>query len=99
MCEAPGRHRTRILIVDDDEDTQALLHVLLTGAGYHNLVAAQSAAMHHTRAAMDQRVTISLGGAAAFPGPETSPSALLTTADQALYRAKAKGRNQVVLDA
>ena len=41
-------------------------------------------------------VTISLGGATSIPGHEDRPEALLRKADEALYRAKAEGRNRVV---
>lgn len=40
-------------------------------------------------------VSVSLGVAAWQPGPENTPSELLKAADEALYRAKRNGRNQV----
>ncbi|MBU6498562.1 MAG: diguanylate cyclase [Rhodospirillales bacterium] len=40
-------------------------------------------------------VTVSIGLACATPGSETTPAALLESADQALYAAKAGGRNRV----
>ena len=44
-------------------------------------------------------VTLSCGVASAIPGPDSSLEALLRRADDALYTAKARGRNQVVLAA
>lgn len=41
-------------------------------------------------------VTISLGGATCIPGHADLPETLLQKADEALYRAKAEGRNRVV---
>ncbi|MEB3279228.1 MAG: PleD family two-component system response regulator [Lyngbya sp.] len=41
-------------------------------------------------------VSLSLGVAAVIPSNETSPQNLIEMADRALYRAKAKGRNQVM---
>ena len=45
------------------------------------------------------RVTISLGAAAGVPTPGSSSDALVRMADEALYRAKAAGRNRVALAA
>lgn len=42
-------------------------------------------------------VTISLGAASGIPTPEQGPEAWLRLADNALYRAKAEGRNRSVL--
>ena len=42
-------------------------------------------------------VTLSCGVAYTVPGPESSPENLLGNADNALYEAKAQGRNRVVL--
>ena len=44
-------------------------------------------------------VTISLGVATAAPGEATSPEALISAADEALYRAKRAGKNRVESDA
>ncbi len=48
----------------------------------------------HSRSAVSQHVTLSLGIACMNPTPYTSPTALVAAADTALYRAKAEGRNQ-----
>lgn len=41
-------------------------------------------------------VTVSIGVAVAWPGPDEEPSSLMRRADQALYEAKRQGRNRVV---
>lgn len=43
------------------------------------------------------RITISLGVSSLVPSTAAGPTALVTAADQALYQAKAAGRNQVCL--
>ncbi|NJK69257.1 MAG: diguanylate cyclase [Microcoleus sp. CSU_2_2] len=43
-------------------------------------------------------VTLSLGVASTFPQPETSHENLIAAADHALYQAKDKGRDRVILD-
>jgi diguanylate cyclase (GGDEF)-like protein len=43
------------------------------------------------------KVTISLGVAAAVPGPQDTEQQLLKAADAALYEAKRQGRNQVAV--
>lgn len=53
----------------------------------------------HRATPLDQTVTLSLGVAALIPTENTSLNALITAADQALYKAKARGRNCVVGDA
>ena len=40
-------------------------------------------------------VTISIGLATGIPGPDDSPAEYLRQADQALYKAKEKGRNRL----
>jgi len=44
------------------------------------------------------RVTISIGIAVTIPSIKNSPKDLLKTADQALYNAKANGRNRFSID-
>jgi diguanylate cyclase (GGDEF)-like protein len=43
------------------------------------------------------RVTVSIGVACLQPGPLDEPEALLRSADEALYQAKAHGRNRAEL--
>ena len=43
----------------------------------------------------DIRITISSGLATGIPGPDDSPAEYLRQADQALYKAKEKGRNRL----
>ncbi|HKQ30596.1 MAG TPA: diguanylate cyclase [Burkholderiales bacterium] len=50
----------------------------------------------HVNNVVGHDVTISLGVAAAVPEPGSSFAAMVAAADEALYRAKAVGRNQVI---
>ena len=52
----------------------------------------------HPSSAAAPFVTLSIGIAAMIPGEGSDAADLLARADQALYRAKAAGRNRVVLD-
>jgi len=52
--------------------------------------------IEHRASSVGEGISISIGVASTRPNAEDSPDHLLQQADQALYRAKAKGRNQVV---
>ncbi|MDM9382885.1 PleD family two-component system response regulator [Chlorogloeopsis sp. ULAP01] len=49
----------------------------------------------HSQSTVSQYVTLSLGVATIIPSFDTSPSTLIAAADQALYQAKAEGRNRI----
>jgi diguanylate cyclase (GGDEF)-like protein len=55
--------------------------------------AVESLALMHELSSTGRHVTISLGGASAVARRDTSPNVLLSTADEALYRAKERGKN------
>ncbi|MCE4553733.1 diguanylate cyclase domain-containing protein [Roseateles cellulosilyticus] len=54
-------------------------------------------AIPHTTSDAASHVTLSLGTVSLRPGPDTLASDLVQAADDALYRAKAGGRNQAVM--
>ncbi|NLY26939.1 MAG: diguanylate cyclase [Alcaligenaceae bacterium] len=58
--------------------------------------AVEALALPHAHSTTAPVVTVSLGVAATIPGADQSTDALLKAADDALYRAKRAGRNQVV---
>lgn len=49
----------------------------------------------HTRSRVSEFLTFSLGVASTLPNPQSSSEALIAAADQALYQAKAKGRDRI----
>ncbi|MCW9013410.1 MAG: GGDEF domain-containing protein [Gammaproteobacteria bacterium] len=57
----------------------------------------QQAALVHGTSPVSDYVTVSIGIAAANPGDEVTSLGLFKAADKALYRGKAKGRNQIVV--
>lgn len=52
-------------------------------------------AIAHASSSAAPIVTLSIGVATIRPGPSVSPDLLLSRADQALYKSKANGRNQI----
>lgn len=49
----------------------------------------------HVNSAVDQHITLSLGMATLIPNSDSSPAHLIAIADQALYQAKAEGRDRL----
>lgn len=58
----------------------------------------EALALAHPGSAVGGRVTVSAGVASAWPKQGEDPNSLVSRADQALYRAKAAGRNRVQMD-
>lgn len=52
--------------------------------------------MPHRRSTVEPYVTLSAGVAAVIPTQESSPAMLIAATDQALYQAKAEGRDRVI---
>lgn len=55
------------------------------------------AQLTHATSPLDENVTISIGIVSVVPSDQMTPLGLFKAADKALYSAKAKGRNQLVL--
>ena len=58
------------------------------------LTAVRSLRLPHAASSVEPYVTISLGVASLIPHSELSPSTLIAAADEALFVAKAQGRNR-----
>ncbi|MDF2959818.1 MAG: hypothetical protein K0S39_1553 [Paenibacillus sp.] len=57
--------------------------------------AVEALAIPHTESKVSRQVTVSIGIATVVPTPVTGRSELIEQADQALYKAKTNGRNQI----
>ena len=74
----------------------------LTGAqlmGLKTRQAIKDLRLPHKTSAIDDHVTVSIGGASTIPQLSQSPTMLIDAADKALYRAKAEGKDRVVVHA
>jgi diguanylate cyclase (GGDEF)-like protein len=60
--------------------------------------AVRALAIEHRASGAAGQVTISIGVASAVPAVGASPDSLLRRADEALYRAKAQGRDRIVAE-
>lgn len=60
--------------------------------------AVKALAIPHSRSNISDRLTISIGVATIVPSADCSPSMLVAAADQALYQAKAAGRDRYSVD-
>lgn len=59
------------------------------------LVRVRALQIAHTASLVSEYVTVSLGVASTIPRQDSSPTMLIAAADEALYQAKAAGRNRV----
>jgi diguanylate cyclase (GGDEF)-like protein len=81
--------------------------VIMSGTGLHDALslaqvvraAVEALGIAHGSSAVAPVVTLSLGVATIKPQKETSFESLIAAADQALYHAKSRGRNQVQISA
>jgi len=79
-----------IVLATDMDKEQAIAHAHLLCQNVRNLNIPHPSSPHHF-------LTISCGVVYSKPHSESTSTAFLNCADQALYQAKAKGRNQVVI--
>jgi diguanylate cyclase (GGDEF)-like protein/PAS domain S-box-containing protein len=84
-----GGEEFALIVAETDTDTMRNLAEQIRAA-------LESLALPHTASPLG-RVTVSLGVAVLVPAVDLSPEELVRRADAALYRAKAQGRNRVVL--
>ncbi|MFZ5645361.1 MAG: diguanylate cyclase [Bacillota bacterium] len=87
-----GGEEFAIVLPDTDTDGAVLLAKALR-AGIEALK------IEHINSRASKHVTLSLGVASTVPSNDFSPEMLISRADQALYQAKQKGRNQVQVSA